>query len=134
MSENRMTPPVEGQEKDVLLVLDKQQGKVSAVKGFDKEGNLQTVPPIQGGEFMQVDKNGDIISNLVANFYRKFHFTEGLAVFRCKASEVATKREGYRGQPPQPHAGGRQADGSTPCTETGQPGIQAGLPLRPGED
>ena len=52
MSENRMTPPTEGQEKDVLLVLDKQQGKVSAVKGFDKEGNLRTVPPIQGGEFM----------------------------------------------------------------------------------
>ena len=88
MSENKMTPPTEGQEKDVLLVLDKQQGKVSAVKGFDKEGNLQTVPPIQGGEFMQVDKNGDIISNLVANFYRKFQDTEGLALFRCKASEV----------------------------------------------
>ena len=83
-----MTPPAEGQEKDVLLVLDKQQGKVSAVKGFDKEGNLQTVPPIQGGEFMQVDRNGDIISNLVANFYRKFQDTEGLALFRCKASEV----------------------------------------------
>ena len=83
-----MTPPTEGQEKDVLLVLDKQQGKVSAFKGFDKEGNLQTVPPIQGGEFMQVDKNGDIISNLVANFYRKFQDTEGLALFRCKASEV----------------------------------------------
>ena len=83
-----MTPPTEGQEKDVLLVLDKQQGKVSAVKGFDKEGNLRTVPPIQGGEFMQVDKNGDIISNLVANFYRKFQDTEGLALFRCKVSEV----------------------------------------------
>ena len=39
-------PPAEGQENDVLLVLDKQQGKVSSVKGFDKEGNLQTVPPI----------------------------------------------------------------------------------------
>lgn len=39
MSENRMTPPTEGQEKDVLLVLDKQQGKVSAVKGIDNEGN-----------------------------------------------------------------------------------------------
>ena len=24
---NRMTPPTEGQEKDVLLVLDKQQGQ-----------------------------------------------------------------------------------------------------------
>ena len=35
-----MTPPAEGQEKDVLLVLDKQQGKVSAVKGIDKDGNL----------------------------------------------------------------------------------------------
>ena len=69
MSENRMTPPAEGQEKDVLLV-------------------LQTVPPTHGGEFMQVDKNGDIISNLVANFYRKFQDTEGLALFRCKASEV----------------------------------------------
>ena len=45
---NRMTPPIDGQEKDVRLVLDKQQGKVSAVKGIDKEGNLQTVPPTHG--------------------------------------------------------------------------------------
>ncbi len=37
---------------------------------------------------MQVDKNGDIISNLVVNFYRKFQDTKGLALFRCKASEV----------------------------------------------
>ena len=87
---NRMNPPAEGQEKDVLLVLDKQQGKVSAVKGIDNEGNLQTVEPTQShsGEFMQVDRNGDIISNLVANFYRKFQDTEGLALFRCKASEM----------------------------------------------
>lgn len=42
---NRMSPPAEGQEKDVLQVLDKQQGKVSAVKGIDNEGNLQTVEP-----------------------------------------------------------------------------------------
>ncbi len=32
---NIMNPSVEGQKKDVLLVLDKQQGKVSAVKGID---------------------------------------------------------------------------------------------------
>ena len=65
---NRMTPPAEGQEKDVLLVLDKQQGKVSAVKGIDKEGNLQTVPPTHGGEFMQVDKNSDVFSNFISNW------------------------------------------------------------------
>ena len=90
-----MTPPTEGQEKDVLLVLDKQQGKVNAVKGFDKEGNLQTVPPIQGGEFMQVDRNGDIISNLVANFYRKFQDTEGLALTNWQKHSV------YRNRTPQ---------------------------------
>ena len=67
---NRMTPPAEGQEKDVLLVLDKQQGKVSAVKGIDKDGNLQTVPPTaaHGGEFMQVDMNSDVFSNFLSNW------------------------------------------------------------------
>ena len=87
---NRMTPPAEGQEKDVLLVLDKQQGKVSAVKGKDSEGNLQTVPPTTayGSEILQVDKNSDILSNLIYNFYRKFQDTEGLALFRSPASEM----------------------------------------------
>ena len=86
----KMTPPAEGQEKDVLLVLDKQQGKVSAVKGIDKDGNLQTVPPTaaHGGEFMQVDRNGDIFSNLVSNFYRKYQDTAGLELFNVRVSEA----------------------------------------------
>ncbi len=86
----KMTPPAEGQEKDVLLVLDKQQGKVSAVKDIDKEGNLQTISPIaaHGSEILQVDKNSDIISNLISNFYRKYQDTEGLALFRSPASEM----------------------------------------------
>ena len=85
-----MTPPTEGQEKDVLLVLDKQQGKVSAVKGFDDEGNLQTVEPTQArsGEFMQVDKNSDVFSNFISNFFRRYQDTEGLALFRSKATEA----------------------------------------------
>ena len=84
----KMTPPAEGLEKDVLLVLDKQQGKVSAVKGIDKEGNLQTVPPTHGGEFMQVDKNSDVFSNFISNFFRKFQDTSGLELFSVKASEA----------------------------------------------
>ena len=85
-----MTPPAEGQEKDVLLVLDKQQGKVSAVKGIDRDGNLQTVPPTtgHGGEFMQVDKNSDVFSNFISNFYRKYQDTSGLELFSVKASEA----------------------------------------------
>ena len=86
----KMTPPAEGLEKDVLLVLDKQQGKASAVKGIDKDGNLQTVPPTaaHGGEFMQVDRNGDIFSNLVSNFYRKYQDTAGLELFNVRVSEA----------------------------------------------
>ena len=84
----RMTPPAEGQEKDVLLVLDKQQGKVSAVKSFDKDGNLQTVSPTHGGEFMQVDKNSDVFSNFISNFYRKYQDTSGLELFSVKASQA----------------------------------------------
>ena len=86
----KMTPPAEGLEKDVLLVLDKQQGKVSVVKGIDKDGNLQTVPPTaaHGGEFMQVDRNGDIFSNLVSNFYRKYQDTAGLELFNVRVSEA----------------------------------------------
>ena len=87
---NRMNPPTEGQEKDVLLVLDKQQGKVSAVKGIDNEGNLQTVEPTQShsGEFMQVDRNSDVFSNFISNFFRRYQDTEGLALFRSKATEA----------------------------------------------
>ena len=87
---NRMNPPAEGQEKDVLLVLDKQQGKVSAVKGIDNEGNLQTVEPTQShsGEFMQVDRNSDVFSDFISNFFRRYQNTEGLALFRSKATEA----------------------------------------------
>ena len=85
-----MNPPAEGQEKDVMLVLDKQQGKVSAVKGIDNEGNLQTVEPTQShsGEFMQVDRNSDVFSNFISNFFRRYQDTEGLALFRSKATEA----------------------------------------------
>lgn len=87
---NRMNPPAEGLEKDVLLVLDKQQGKVSAVKGIDNEGSLQTVEPTQShsSEFMQVDRNSDVFSNFISNFFRRYQDTEGLALFRSKATEA----------------------------------------------
>ena len=97
---NRMNPPAEGQEKDVLLVLDKQQGKVSAVKGIDNEGNLQTVEPTQShsGEFMQVDRNSDVFSNFISNFFRRYQDTEGLALFRDWLCSAARLRKRNRTQ------------------------------------
>lgn len=75
-------PAHRGAGKDVLLVLDKQQGKVSAVKSFDKDGNLQTVSPTHGGEFMQVDKNSDVFSNFISNFSASFRTLPG---WNCSA-------------------------------------------------
>lgn len=87
---NRMNLPAEGQEKDVLLVLDRQQGKVSVVKGIDNDGNLQTVKPTQShsGEFMQVDRNSDVFSNFISNFFHRYQDTEGLALFLSKVKEA----------------------------------------------
>ena len=90
---NRMTPPAEGQEKDVLLVLDKQQGKVSAVKGIDKEGNLQTVPPTHGGEFMQVDKNSDVFSNFISTSTASIRTLPG---WNCSASRLPKRSRTQR--------------------------------------
>ena len=84
MSENRMTPPAEGQEKDVLLVLDKQQGKVNAVKGFDKEDNLQTVPP--GGE-------KDVLSLAAHGFHAICFNSETAKILSERFGKVLQKRQ-----------------------------------------
>ena len=84
MSENRMTPPTEGQEKDVLLVLDKQQGKVNAVKGFDKEDNLQTVPP--GGE-------KDVLSLAAHGFHAICFNSETAKILSERFGKVLQKRQ-----------------------------------------
>ena len=117
---NRMNPPAEGQEKDVLLVLDKQQGKVSAVKGIDNEGNLQTVEPTQShsGEFMQVDRNSDVFSNFISNFFPQVSGHGGTGFVPQQGYGSGTGRKSYRGQPPQPHAGGRQTGGNVASSET----------------
>ena len=79
-----MTPPAEGQEKDVLLVLDKQQGKVNAVKGFDKEGNLQTVPP--GGE-------KDVLSLAAHGFHAICFNSETAKILSERFGKVLQKRQ-----------------------------------------
>ena len=37
---------------------------------------------------MQVDKNSDVFSNFLSNFYRKFQDTSGLELFSVRASEA----------------------------------------------
>lgn len=60
--------------KDTLLVLNIHNNTIEMVKGIDKEGNLQTVPPEnkkENDQLVRVDKHGDLFSNFFSNFYRQ---------------------------------------------------------------
>ncbi|MEA9412642.1 DUF4099 domain-containing protein [Flavobacterium sp. PL02] len=56
---------------DILLVLDQEKMKIVAVKGIDKNGELETVPADKKNQnqFMRVDKQGDLLSNFFSNFF-----------------------------------------------------------------
>ena len=58
------------EKQDTLLVLDKEKNKVEAVKGIDKNGELQTVSPEQknNNDFLKLDRGGDVASNFLKNF------------------------------------------------------------------
>ncbi|CAD0002225.1 DUF4099 domain-containing protein [Flavobacterium salmonis] len=59
------------QVTDILLVLDQEKMKIVAVKGIDKNGELETVPADKKNQnqFMRVDKQGDLLSNFFSNFF-----------------------------------------------------------------
>ena len=52
---------------DILLVLDKEKKTISAVKGVDENGELQTVPPENNSELLKFDRHGDFFSNFFSN-------------------------------------------------------------------
>lgn len=58
-------------EQDVLLVNDKTKNKIQVVKGLDKDGQLETVPPTKKNQnqFLKIDRQGDFFSNFFANFF-----------------------------------------------------------------
>lgn len=53
------------QMMDILLVLDKEKKTISAVKGVDENGELQTVPPENNSELLKFDRHGDFFSNMM---------------------------------------------------------------------
>ena len=55
------------QMMDILLVLDKEKKTISAVKGVDESGELQTVPPENNSELLKFDRHGDFFSNFFSN-------------------------------------------------------------------
>lgn len=59
---------------DTLLVLNINTNQIDMVKGVDKDGNLQKIPPNEkkdNDQLIRFDKHGDIFSNFFSNFYRQ---------------------------------------------------------------
>ncbi|MNK67066.1 hypothetical protein D3C87_863980 [compost metagenome] len=59
---------------DTLLVLNIHTNAVEMVKGIDKDGNLQKIPPNEkkdNDQLIRVDKHGDLFSNFFSNFYQQ---------------------------------------------------------------
>lgn len=71
-------------EHDVLLVNDKTKNKIQVVKGLDKDGKLETVPPTKKNQnqFLKVDRNGDFFSNFFSNFFSQLKNPTQFTFFR----------------------------------------------------
>ncbi len=92
------------QLSDVLLVLDKEKMKIQAVKGIDKDGNLETVDPTQKNqsEFMRVDKHGDFFTNFISNFWRQLKNPTPFAFFKVDAGDAVEKAKQFQQQVDKP--------------------------------
>lgn len=77
-------PELDFKEQAILLAYDQKEKKVSAVKGADEAGNLQTVPPTDNnsGEFLRINNQDDFLGNFYYNFRQKLKSTDGLRFFR----------------------------------------------------
>lgn len=92
------------QLSDILLVLDKEKMKIQAVKSIDENGKMETVDPTKKnqGEFMRVDKNGDLFSNFLSNFWRQLKDPTQFSFFKVSADEALDKAKEFQKQVEKP--------------------------------
>jgi hypothetical protein len=91
----KITEQSTGELSEILLVLDKEQKRIQAVKGINKNGELQTVDADKKnqGQFMRVDKTGDIFSNFFSNFFRQLKNPTRFSFFKVPSSEATNAAE-----------------------------------------
>lgn len=78
------------QFSDILLVLDQEKKEIRAVKGIDKDGNLETTAPTakNQNQFLKVDKHGDLLSNFLANYFRQAKDPTRFKFFRVPKKQI----------------------------------------------
>ena len=77
-------------DQDVLLVKEKNESKLKAVKGFDENGKLQTELPSQANaaSFLKIDKYGNPLENFFSNFHRQYQNPTEFRFFKVPADLV----------------------------------------------
>lgn len=89
---------------DMLLVVDRKKNKVQAVKGVNKNGELETVAPVKKNEnqFLRVDKQGNLLSNFLSNFFSQLKNPTQFSFFKtpvAEGSSIANKLQKHIEQP-----------------------------------
>jgi len=105
MENSTPTPPPDQQQlSDMLLVLDKRSQKIKAVKGLDHNGDVETLAPTKKNEnqFLRIDKQGNLISNFLANFFSQLKNPTQFTFFRTSLAEgvpIAKRLQKHIDQP-----------------------------------
>jgi len=100
MEEKSDASHYQGELNEMLLVLDKQDNQIKAVKGFSKDGKVETVPPQENSraDFMRLDRGGDFFSNFFSNYMRQLEEPTRFAFFRVPlrlGATIAQELQGY---------------------------------------
>lgn len=79
-----------GQLKDILLVVDKKDDSISVVSGIDENGELKKTKPNRkdSNQFMKIDRNGDVFSNFFSNFLSQLKNPTRFYFFRIASGKL----------------------------------------------
>ena len=77
-------------EKDVLIVRDEKTGEISVVAGLNADGSPKRTPAKaeNAKDFLQFDKNGDVIDNFFKNFFRQCKEPHRFGFYRVAADQA----------------------------------------------
>lgn len=77
-------------DKDVLIVRDEKTGEISVVAGLKADGTPKTTAALAGNQqnFLEFDKQGNILSNFFKNFFRQCKEPSRFGFYRVAAEKV----------------------------------------------
>ena len=77
-------------DQEVLLVKEKNETKLKAVSGFEKNGKLKTEVPKEANaaSFLKIDRHGNPLENFFTNFNRQYKNPTDFQFYRVPANMV----------------------------------------------